>query len=113
MSETFSALLEKTKDEFESIGLYMSAPPQVHGNPMSEEIGSALQSGEMNEKAAIESGLADFFLMCEFTIGKVAWTQRVLDPEGHAAKHEFKKMLPDDEDAKLAEIEAILNPDED
>lgn len=104
----FANLSEKMSEEFSNLGLYLNGPIQVHGTCLNEDIQKSLENGTLSEKDAVKNGLGDFFAMGEFSLNKMAWTQRILDPDGFAAQKEFAMIVPDDEEAKVAEARAIL-----
>jgi hypothetical protein len=108
MTQVFDALMNSLKEDYENIGLYFRAA-DIRGTPINEEVSEALAEGKMNQKDALSGGLAEFFLVAEFEVGKVAWSQRVLDPEAFNNKKEFNRLLPaNDEEMRLVEIEGIL-----
>lgn len=91
MSEVFETLLLDTTKRLEKIGLYTEAAG-VGGTPMNEEVVDQIETGQITEREAIKSGVAEFSLYISCRIGDVAWSDRVLNPEDHKNKQEFEKL---------------------
>jgi hypothetical protein len=107
MSETFEALTEVMVDRLEKMGLYVEAV-NVEGMPMSEEVHDSIMAGDISDREALRSGVADFHMMVSARIGDVAWSDRVLHPEAHRQNVEFEMMVPEETEIRADEIKKDL-----
>lgn len=107
MSETFEALTEVMVDRLEKMGLYVEAV-NVEGMPMSEEVHDSIMAGDISDREALRSGVADFHMMVSARIGDVAWSDRVLYPETHQQNVEFEMMVPEETEIRADEIKKDL-----
>lgn len=107
MSETFEALTEVMASRLEKIGIYVNAI-EVAGMPISEKVHDSIMAGDISDREALRSGVAEFHMLVSARIGDVAWSDRVLSPEQYKTKVEFENLMPQEHEIRADEIKKDL-----
>lgn len=93
-----ATLISGLSDAAEKLGLYI-AGCDVTGSASEEAVAQ-------NPLIELINQGEEFYIKMQFTIGDVAWTDRVLDPEGFKSNTEIEVALPS---AESVMIDAILD----
>jgi hypothetical protein len=113
--EPMNKVIEDFKSKFEKLGLYMV---DVNVASSDEEINDADEDGNIKDfRKKLADGESMMVLMGTFTIGDVAFSDRVLDPEKEKADTEFAVAVPEEWEIEVARIKrlglAAFEPDAD
>lgn len=98
MDAEFSKIVEDLGKRMEKIGLYMR-DVMLATSEMDEEMSSKMGDSAA-VKAMIESGEAKFAIMAVFTIGDLAFSDRIQHPELYKEETEFRKIMPSEAELK-------------
>lgn len=110
-------LLTELEKEAAKVGLYMREVSV--GTPDQSVVAEGEQINSEKVIQALKDG-KEFVVVATFSVGDLAWSDRILNPEDYEVKKEFKKIVPNinelREDAlrRIAESGSLLdeNPDE-
>ena len=96
-TEDINRLIEKIREGIEPLGLYMVG---AHVQSSADE--ELVQQGD-SIRSLIENG-EEFVVTAHFQIGDLAWSDRILSPEAHAAEIEFQVAVPTEEEIMIEKI---------
>ena len=92
----FNQLVDDLQSKCEKIGLYMQHSSILTDNASLESIGDDdPESVDVNQ--LMEDGEASFALSTVFSLGDLAFDDRIVDPEGFEADQQFKAIAPEDD----------------
>lgn len=92
--DRISKVCEDITESFEKVGLYL-----VNVNVATSDQDFAEDSeADKDFREKLANGEAMWVLQCAFTIGKVAWSDRVLNPDKFAEDQTFREIMPDEAD---------------
>lgn len=104
MDDQFAELIDNLKRRAEKIGLYMqSAFQATQGVEMDEEMEAKLTDSDAI-KARMETGEVRVAIMALFTVGDVAFSDRVQNPEKYDTDTQFRQIMPTEAEMKADEI---------
>jgi hypothetical protein len=108
MDKQFEELTDNLKRRAEKIGLYMqNAFIATHGAEMDEEMEAKLTDSDAI-KARMETGEVRVAIMALFTVGDVAFSDRVQRPEDFDMDTQFRQIMPTEAEMKADEIREQL-----
>lgn len=97
-TEELNPVLAQVCERLEQNGLY-HMHTAVHAHTDEPD---AFEEAE-SIKALIEDGL-EVIVHMAFRVGELAWSERILDPEGYAMRHDFDLIAPTEEEVEIAAI---------
>jgi cysteinyl-tRNA synthetase len=104
MDEQFEELAETLKNKAEKIGLYMrNHVIATQAREMDESDGDMVLSVEAL-RAKMEMGDVRVAIMAVFTLGDVAFSERVQNPEAFDLDTQFRQLMPTEHELKADEI---------
>jgi hypothetical protein len=114
--DSIESLVEVAESSFEKIGLYPLSGSSVGAIPIDGDFDSLLENSA-DPATLMREGKAKFYVTMTLSIGDVAWSERVLDPDGFAEKQSFSEVAPTEvemlKEQALQEIQDWFDWDED
>lgn len=102
--EQFTELVEKLTKKAEKIGLYTNHTMiATKGEEMDEEMESQV-SNSASIKERMANGEVQVAIVALYTIGEVAFTDRVQNPEKYDMDKQFLEIMPTEAELKAEEI---------
>lgn len=95
MDEQLTQVIDTLRERTEKIGLYMVDASVA---TTSEELREAGTAGDVDIAKMMANGEANFAVFATFTLNKVAWSDRIQNPEKYDTDTQFKIMMPSEEE---------------
>lgn len=108
--EAIHRLVDEIKSEFEDIGLYLQ---DVNIMADRELEGGDDEGVEPDVRQMMLDGEARFAIVVDFALNEVAFSDRVLNPEGHKQDTEFKAALPSEAEMTIEALKDKLRKKDD
>lgn len=97
-------LVDALKEDFEDIGMYLQDATIASDQPVEgQEEGVTPDVREL-----MTEGGARFAIIADFGLNELAFSDRVLDPEGHEEKKEFNQIMPSAADVTAESLKQQL-----
>lgn len=108
--EAIHRLIDEIKDEFENIGMYLSDVNIMADRELEGDDGEGV---EPDIRQMMLDGEAQFAIVVEFGLNELAFSDQVLNPEGHKENIEFKAAMPTEAEMTIEALKDQLRKKDD
>lgn len=107
--EQIRTLVEELGETLQKSGLYLeNVEIGTNKTEFLDEEGDTMAVSDIDIRKELLEGDAQFVVTATFTIGDLAFSDRVLNPEAFAAKKEFDAIVPAEDDIVLTALQQKL-----
>jgi hypothetical protein len=112
MDSIFQAAVDDIEEALTKIGLYLF-DAEFGAIPADEDALAEIMESKVDPVEAFKNGLTKVFLNTTFTLGDIAFSDRVLHPEKYDEQKQFNMIVPTESEIELELLkEDLLNWDD-